>query len=549
LAPWRASIPTRGGFLMPVQPPVSYPGVYIQEVESNVRTIMPVPTANTAFVGRARRGPLNTPVICNNFADFQRVFGGLWEDSRLGFAVNDFFNNGGTTAIVVRVFRAAQQDPPAGAPPAMPALAQISLGNDVILEALDPGTWSQKLKAAISVEQDQDILNELARGLGVEPADVFNLRVWEDIDGGASETFGPVTIKKSPRRLDGVLAQQSRLVRVQGGKIADNITVTPAANDGIAVSNSAALNDGFDLLPADLKGSLAARQGMYALETAGFNLLVFPEYQYNSQGEPDSDLLGTAAAYCAERRAMLLLDCPPAIWDSLDNVKAGFKGYVNMAGAYGQNAAFFFPRIRKANPLHDGQIEDFAPAGAIAGVMARTDAARGVWKAPAGLDAVLAGVVSLTVSLTDAQNGQLNPLGINCLRSMPSGNVIWGARTLKGDDRLANQWKYIPVRRTALFIEESLYQGTQWAVFEPNDEPLWSQLRLNIGSFMHDLFRQGAFQGGSPKDAYFVQCDATTTTQSDIDKGIVNIMVGFAPLKPAEFVILYIQQKAGTPVA
>ena len=126
-----------------------------------------------------------------------------------------------------------------------------------------------------------------------------------------------------------------------------------------------------------------------------------------------------------------------------------------------------------------------------------------------------------------------------------AGPVVWGARTMVGDDRLASQWKYLPVRRLALFIEESLYRGTQWAVFEPNDEPLWSQLRLNLGVFMHDLFRQGAFQGGSPKDAYFVNCDSTTTTQSDIDRGIVNVIVGFAPLKPAEFVVLYIQQIAG----
>ena len=286
---------------------------------------------------------------------------------------------------------------------------------------------------------------------------------------------------------------------------------------------------------------------MYALETVAFNMLIFPQYQFNSSGDPDSTLFGEAAKYCADRRAMLLLDGPQGLWSGVEDAKAGLKKYVNAAGAYGQNAAFFFPRLKKANPLRDGQIEDFSPLGSIAGVMARTDATRGVWKAAAGLDAVIGGVVGLTTTMTDAQNGELNPLGINCLRSMPSGNVIWGARTLKGDDRLANQWKYVPVRRTALLIEESLYQGTQWAVFEPNDEPLWSQLRLNIGSFMHELFRQGAFQGSSPKDAYFVECGPNTTTQADIDKGIVNIYVGFAPLKPAEFVVLYIQQKAGTP--
>ena len=189
---------------------------------------------------------------------------------------------------------------------------------------------------------------------------------------------------------------------------------------------------------------------------------------------------------------------------------------------------------------------DFAPCGAVAGVFARTDAQRGVWKAPAGLDATLTGVPELRVPLTDAEIGQLNPLGVNCLRALPVvGRVVWGARTLRGADRLASEWKYIPVRRLTLFVEESLYRGTQWVVFEPNDEPLWAQIRLNVGAFMQNLFRQGAFQGRTPQQAYLVKCDEETTTQNDIDRGIVNILVGFAPLKPAEFVLLKIQQLAG----
>jgi hypothetical protein len=202
------------------------------------------------------------------------------------------------------------------------------------------------------------------------------------------------------------------------------------------------------------------------------------------------------------------------------------------------------------DPLRDNQLADFAPCGIVAGVMARTDAARGVWKAPAGIEANLQGVLGLSINglpagLTDDENGQLNPRGINCLRNLPAiGHVVWGARTLEGADALASQWKYVPVRRLALFLEESLFRGTQWVVFEPNDEPLWSQIRLNLGSFMHTLFLQGAFQGTTPREAYFVKCDKETTTQTDIDNGIVNIVVGFAPLKPAEFVVIKIQQIA-----
>ena len=206
----------------------------------------------------------------------------------------------------------------------------------------------------------------------------------------------------------------------------------------------------------------------------------------------------------------------------------------------------FFPRISQSDPLQDGLIEQFVPCGAVAGVFARTDTQRGVWKAPAGLDASLNGVPALQIPLTDPENGQLNPLGVNCLRSFGvAGRVIWGSRTLRGADQLADEWKYIPVRRTALFIEESLFRGTKWVVFEPNDEPLWAQIRLNVGAFMHNLFRQGAFQGSTPREAYFVKCDHETTTQNDINLGIVNIVVGFAPLKPAEFVVIKLQQMAG----
>jgi len=161
-------------------------------------------------------------------------------------------------------------------------------------------------------------------------------------------------------------------------------------------------------------------------------------------------------------------------------------------------------------------------------------------------DSFVNGVSELKAKLTDGENGILNPLGVNCLRTFPNaGTVVWGARTLQGADSLASEWKYVPVRRTALFLEESLFRGTQWVVFEPNDAPLWAQIRLNVGAFMNNLFRQGAFAGTTPREAFFVKCDAETTTQDDVNLGIVNIVVGFAPLKPAEFVVIRLQQLAG----
>jgi phage tail sheath protein FI len=282
-------------------------------------------------------------------------------------------------------------------------------------------------------------------------------------------------------------------------------------------------------------GSRANRTGIYALESTDiFNLLCLP-------GITDSEVLNTAVAYCEERRAFFIADPQPG--KTPDQMKTLIQG---TAYPKKKNAALYYPQIGISDPLQGGIIRMVAPSGTIAGVMARTDATRGVWKAPAGIDAALGGVQKLEYVLTDSENGVLNPRAVNCLRMFPNyGVVAWGARTLVGDDERGDEWKYIPVRRLALFIEESLYRGTKWAVFEPNDEPLWAQLRLNIGAFMHDLFRQGAFAGSSPRDAYLVQCDSTTTTQSDVNRGVVNVIVGFAPLKPAEFVFLKIQQLAG----
>ncbi|MDB5020625.1 MAG: phage tail sheath protein [Pedobacter sp.] len=272
-----------------------------------------------------------------------------------------------------------------------------------------------------------------------------------------------------------------------------------------------------------------------------FNLMVLP---------PDSEhtaairatLWGPASVFCQEKRAFLLMDGPDD-WSTVQkatNPTTGVNGL--RIGLVKDHSAVFFPRVTISDNSLNKQV---GPTGAIAGLMARTDGTRGVWKAPAGTEADLRGIIGLEYRFSDRDNGQLNPHAINTLRIFPDGIVNWGARTMDGDDDFASEYKYIPVRRTALFIEESLYRGLKWVVFEPNDEPLWAQIRLNVGAFMHNLFRQGAFQGKTKQEAYFVKCDRETTTQNDINLGIVNIWVGFAPLKPAEFVILYLQQMTG----
>ncbi|MGB8702280.1 MAG: phage tail sheath subtilisin-like domain-containing protein [Thermosynechococcaceae cyanobacterium] len=289
----------------------------------------------------------------------------------------------------------------------------------------------------------------------------------------------------------------------------------------------------------------ALQAAILALKDVSFNLLCIPRTAERDTEMTDPDaiaVISTALTYCEQRRAFFLLDPPKSL-----NTVQGIKDWLNAnATLRTRNAAIYFPRVKIADPLNNFRLKSLAPSGTVAGVYARTDSERGVWKAPAGIDATLRGVQALDYLLNDPENGTLNPLAINALRTFPVyGTVCWGARTLRGADDLADEYKYIPVQRLALYLEESLFRGLKWVVFEPNDEPLWAQIRLNVGAFMNNLFRQGAFQGRTPREAYFVKCDKESTTQNDINLGIVNIIVGFAPLKPAEFVIIKLQQIAG----
>ena len=503
---------------MPVA--LSFPGVYIEELPSGVRNITGVATSITAFVGRARRGPVDndaqnlSPVRLNSFAEYQRVFGGLWDESPMSFAVSHYFQNGGTDALIVRVVKSV-------------ATAKADF-NGLKIAAANPGTWGGRLE--ITIDHDDGAGGTLA-------APLFNMKV-HDLGTDLRETYFGLSTATDNRLFVERVLLGSALVR------AIDVPVAPARPDPTTTATLLTVAAKADGGPVDATqitdpGLEATQQGIFALERADlFNLLVIPPYS------PDDDVaaadLANAIAYCKRRRAILLVD-PPSDVDTIAEAII----HANTVGR-DENVAFYFPRLRAPNPLRDNRLEAFAPSGAIAGVLARTDATRGVWKSAAGTEATLNGAAALTVKITDLENGRLNPVGVNCLRDFPVfGRVVWGARTLEGADALASEWKYLAVRRTALFLEESLYRGTQWVVFEPNDEPLWAQIRLNIGAFLQNLFRQGAFQGKSPREAYFVKCDKETTTQTDINLGIVNIIVGFAPLKPAEFVVIKIQQIAG----
>jgi phage tail sheath protein FI len=500
---------------------LSYPGVYIEEIPSGVRTITGVATSIAAFAGWAPTGPTDKAGLVLSFTDFVRQYGGIDSRSLLGHAVNQFFANGGQQAYIVRLADAAAK------------ASSITLDGKLKVTAASPGLWAGDY--AIVIKKSSF---DAAR---------FRLTVanWAtDPTGVPAEVFDNLSMKPDdPRFVTSVLATQSALVNaaVQGaatdppadtfpgdpGNIPDGAKLAGGVDGAVLAPNDPAFETA--LLP------IAGTGGLYALDRINlFNILSVP-------GETGIGTISTLEKFCRDRRAFLIADSVDGA--TLTSLKAG-PG--NITGDDAINAAFYYPWIVAADTLQQNRPRSFPPSGFVAGIYARTDATRGVWKAPAGSEASVTGALGVSAMLTNGENGVLNPLAINCIRNFPVyGTVVWGARTLQGNDERGSEWKYVPVRRTALFIEESLYRGTQWVVFEPNDEPLWAQIRLNVGAFMQNLFRQGAFQGTTPQDAYFVKCDKETTTQNDINLGIVNIVVGFAPLKPAEFVVIQLQQMAG----
>ncbi|MCX4976627.1 phage tail sheath C-terminal domain-containing protein [Streptomyces sp. NBC_00620] len=606
----------------------TYPGVYVEELPSSVRTISTVTTSVTAFVGHTRRGPLNEPVRVTSFTEFERRFGGLSAQSAVGYAVHQFFGNGGTVAVIVRVAKANT-----GKAACVTLESTEGHSESAVLEvhAKEPGVWGNGLRVAVDYDTPH-------------PDDTFNLRVY-DARGQARESFTGLSLDPASGRYAPTLVNTgSRLIRVdvvgEGrpdpsgtvskpfghelpdlavdltvkiGEVEREFTLYDPECDGEAprtvtelalllerklralpdapgkhafagaevtafgrrlqvVAGStdpedvvrfvgecandlgleASVNppvfpldggqDGEAPGPRDLIGSETDKTGIQALrDVADVNLLALPELAAYESTDDMVTVVSAAQRLCEQQRIFLLVDAPGS-WGSVDAARAGLSAFDAVRG---NHVGLYFPHLQLTDPL-TGRLRSFPPSGAVAGVFARTDSERGVWKAPAGTEARLAGVHSLTVQLTDRENGLLNPLGVNCLRTFPMvGPLVWGARTLEGSDALDGDWKYVPVRRLALHVEESLQRGLQWVVFEPNDENLWQQIRLSASSYLHTLFRQGAFKGSTPREAYFVKCDKDTTTDEDIANGVVNVLVGIAPVRPAEFVIVKIQQTSG----
>lgn len=539
--------------------------MYIEEV-ADPRAIVAAPTAVTAFLGRTRWGAVAQPVMVTSPGQFARDFGGAWPGSALPGCVDDFFANGGSTAVVVRLF--------AGDPEA----ARSALDWDgLTLVAADPGSWGAGLRVRVT----HDARAPRAE-LGEGPDDLFTLHV---TDGRREEVHADVTVSRAdhPRHLRAVLADESRLVRLgpaaamrprprahEDPPAGVSLWTSDASSTGVAAGAQHPGADGDPLIASDFLGAGPDQPApaLAALDRAGpINLVVIPAHLPG--GDVDPLVVSAVHRYCAEHQAILVLDCPAA-WRSAGTVTPA--RIAAEVGAVGANAALYFPRIRGM-----GAPVARCVAGAVAGVIARTDAERGVWSAPAGREAALVGVRDLAVDVSDDDVAWLAALGVNGLRAVPgSGVVVWGARTCAGGDAAAAtgrarggaarggaadgrarggaagggeapEVRYLPVRRTTLHVEQSLARGLAWAVFEPNGEPLWAQIRARVAAFLDDLYRAGAFLGRSAREAYFVRCGRDTTPQADIDRGVVTVEVGFAAIKPAEFVVVRITQATAPP--
>jgi phage tail sheath protein FI len=543
-----------------------HPGVYVQEVPSTVRPIQGVSTSTAAFIGVTDKGPvpgtilpngqMAQPILVTSFTDYQRQFGGFRPDSFLTYAAQAFFMNGGQRLYVVRVAVMTATSPPSSPPTQLTQRAVSPAAFPLRVSALTEGAWGNDISLAIRPSSNPDPSN-------------FKLLVYYDPGSGpvVVETYDAVTFRSSAtldpaarNPADDVVAA----VNSRSGYIAITAAVAARPADspldpsgqprvtGLVNGADGSVPQASDHIGAPARDNTVTGTGLYALDKiTDVNIIAIP-------GQGDATTVSRGTAYCKTQRP--LADCffigdMGTIVGGVnaarsDGATTSVRTIANAAGfvappldrASGDFGAIYYPWIWGADPIGSGRNPKILlpPSGFVAGIYARVDNSRGVFKAPAGIEAGATGAVSVATIVSDVEQDQLNPISVNVIRSVPgSGFVVWGARTFGSDA----SWRYVPVRRMAIFLRVSIYYGIQWAVFEPNDEPLWAGLRLNIRSFMLTQFRAGAFQGSTPDEAFFVKCDSSTTTQQDIDNGVVNILVGFAPLKPAEFVVLRLSQK------
>ncbi len=591
---------------MPVNP--TYPGLYIEELPSSTHTITAAPTSVTVFIGyphplKTPTVNFRKPIELFSFTDYETNFGGFFQSDVFAYdqsqgcfgdlanAVNQFFLNGGGIAWVVGLPPSLQPNKTLGNLTAIPITgATLTLGpvtfmateitdanHQMQVTFSNPTTVQSSVPASSSVSQPTDTLVDVLITYGPTLAAIqANITVQS-----ITESYRQVSLftqyinnnlnQLNPNYLFYKLGASS-LVTVSPPP--SNVLYPPLPPMGMTLfPMSLPLPSGLLLSPpivlpgvppvpanaptaAPPEGGLIFNTGDFtavlqadtALDKLSiFNLMVIP-------GVSDFAVLEAAVGFCERKLAFLIMD--PPINASADGtvppnstlIQDDFNGVGDTPISNSSpNSALYFPYLQSSDP-QSGQTIYIPPSATVAGIFASTDTSRGVWKAPAGLATTLTNIIDVVPSgqMTDSRQGVLNQLGINCIRKFPSiPPVVWGARTSVAFNTAFAQWKYVPVRRMALFLEQTLYLNLGWVVFEPNAEPLWTAIVTSIQAFMLGLYRQGAFQGTTPSQAFQVKCDSSTTTQTDIDNGVVNIVVAFAPLKPAEFVIIQIAQLAG----
>lgn len=634
-------------------PTYLHPGVYVEEIPSGVRPIEGVGTSTAAFVGYTTKGPMGEPTLIFKWDTYDDQFGGLRDTGKsaqgdpMGFAVYNFFLNGGTAAYIVRVTQDGTADAAEG------FLVNPNDASQIIqFTAANPGEWGNGLELRFALKADstthftlkvgvlndegefkelerftdltvaddgavdfiESKVNDASKLVQVEVKDIspylLGISISQDlsavpdfsglnsktmtvtVDGTArtvsfsasdfdnTNTLADVAARIQQLVIGSVVANpavrdftcdvdSNQLMLTSGTRLTTSSVVVTGPGDGTDASIDLLLGDANDgtertgqeslnlmlsgaadevSLDSGTNGTMpdkAAYDDVFGAfeKYRDINIICLPDQTWNTSGE--QAIIDAAVAHAEKMKSRMVIIDPP-IGTELKTEKSvtdlGFKPKTY--------SVVYYPWTKVANPFYNAETNPgvpttvlVGPSGFAAGMWAKIDGRRGVWKAPAGVETSLLGVAGLQYLVEDGEQDSLNPLGINCLRKMPGfGPVIWGTRTLatKADP----EWRYVPVRRTAIMIEQSIFNGIQWAVFEPNNHNLWASLRGNIGSFMDGLFRAGAFQGTKASDAYFVRCGlGDTMTQDDIDRGQVIVIVGFAPLKPAEFVIVRIQQK------
>ena len=593
---------------MPVT--TTYPGVYIEELPNLNHSVTPAPTSVTVFIGYThpfKTLQFGKAEEINGFADYQNLFGGFfdlgdWLPDHMGNAVNQFFQNGGTDAWVVGLKASGFVDATgtpvdaAGKPtvdakgnPVPNAVqaeltaatiefdmtgtaAGVAAGSGVVtLTAREPGGADPKddsNSTGSGILTNVQILNRKQSGNNGNDYDIADVIITH---GTIVEIYRGMSAANMAQTLGTAASPVSRLVTfaVTGGGTAASF---PEAASGPLTPNNKPPVKGnlvYAALPPDpTKATLfnpTADYGPVFLDGASldvdvkiFNIMLLPGI--SPVNDQQSGVLSDALPYCERKRAFFIMDAPPnattsPVSPAPTGVPLGTPGRDTMHDLWeaqtpppSPNGAIYFPYLRTVNPITGADMTSPA-SGFVAGIFAKEDLNWSVGKAPAGLETTLLGTSGVVLSgrMTDMQQGTLNTDGVNCLREFSGiGTVVFGARTLVSGNPAFEQWRYVPVRRTALFLEQSLYGSLGWAVFQPNAQPLWDALTQEVEAFMLTLFRQGNyFQGTTPSEAFLVKCDNTTTVQADIDNGRVNILVGFAPLKPAEFVVIQIAQLAG----